>query len=53
MPRGLTTAVKNELATGVIEPVILLELGFATPVYLLAKESSKASEILKPNKNIK
>ena len=34
MPRGLTTAVKNELATGVIEPVILLELGFATPVYL-------------------
>ena len=26
---------------------------FATPVYLLAKESSKASEILKSNKNIK
>ena len=26
---------------------------FATPVYLLAKESSKASEILKSNKNVK
>ena len=26
---------------------------FTTPVYLLAKESSKASQILKSNKNIK
>ena len=26
---------------------------FATPVYLLVKESSKASQILKSNKNIK
>ena len=34
MARGLTSAVKTELATGVIEPVILLELGFSTPVYL-------------------
>ncbi len=28
MARGLTSAVKTELATGNIEPVILLELGF-------------------------
>tara|TARA_A200000113_G_scaffold67355_1_gene58582 strand:+ start:2991 stop:3554 length:564 start_codon:yes stop_codon:yes gene_type:complete len=34
MARGLTSAVKTELATGLIEPVILLELGFGTPVYL-------------------
>ena len=34
MARGLTSAVKTELATGNIEPVILLELGFGTPVYL-------------------
>ena len=34
MARGLTTAVKNELATGVIDPVLLIEIGFSTPVYL-------------------
>ena len=34
MARGLTTAVKNELATGVIDPVLLIEIGFGTPVYL-------------------
>jgi len=34
MARGLTSAVKTELATGIIEPVVLVELGFATPVYL-------------------
>ena len=34
MARGLTTAVKNELATGVIDPVLLIEIGFDTPVYL-------------------
>ena len=34
MPRGLTSAVKTELATGIIEPVLLIELGFGTPVYL-------------------
>ena len=34
MARGLTSAVKTELATGNIEPVLLIELGFATPVYL-------------------
>ena len=34
MARGLTSAVKTELATGIIEPVILLEFGFATPIYL-------------------
>ena len=33
MARGLTSAVKTELATGNIEPVLLIELGFATPVY--------------------
>ena len=34
MARGLTSAVKTELATGNIEPVLLIELGFGTPVYL-------------------
>ena len=34
MARGLSSAVKTELATGNIEPVLLIELGFGTPVYL-------------------
>ena len=34
MSRGLTTAVKNELATGNINPVHLIHLNFATPLYL-------------------
>ena len=34
MARGLTSAVKTELATGNIDPVLLIELGFATPIYL-------------------
>ena len=34
MARGLTSSVKTELATGNIEPVLLIELGFGTPVYL-------------------
>ena len=34
MARTLTTAVKNELLTGEIRPVHLIEIGFATPVYL-------------------
>ena len=34
MPRGLSSAVKTELATGNIDPVVLVEIEFATPVYL-------------------
>ncbi len=34
MARGLSSAVKTELATGVIDPVLLVEIGFDTPVYL-------------------
>lgn len=34
MPRGLTSAVKTELATGKIRPVLLIEIGFSTPIYL-------------------
>ena len=34
MARGLTTAVKNELATGNINPILLVKIGFATPIYL-------------------
>ena len=34
MARGLTSAVKTELATGNIDPVLLIDLGFATRVYL-------------------
>ncbi len=34
MARGLSSAVKTELATGVIDPVLLIEIGFNTPKYL-------------------
>ena len=34
MARGLSSAVKTELATGNIDPVLLIEIGFSTPVYL-------------------
>ena len=34
MARGLSSDVKTELATGNINPVILLYIGFATPQYL-------------------
>ena len=33
MARGLTSAVKRELATGIIEPVILLEFGQNTNLF--------------------
>ena len=35
MARGLASDVKTELATGNINPVILLYIGFATPLYCL------------------
>ena len=34
MARGLTSSIKTELATGVIDPVLLVEIEFGTPVYL-------------------
>ena len=34
MARGLTSAVKTELATGVIESVLLIDIDFSTRVYL-------------------
>ena len=34
MARTLTTAVKNELLTGQIRPVHLIEIGFSTPVFI-------------------
>ena len=34
MVRTLTTSVKNELTSGQIRPVHLIEIGFSTPVYL-------------------
>ena len=34
MARGLTSSVKTQLATGIIDPVVLVEIGFATPIYL-------------------
>jgi len=34
MARGLTSAVKTELATGNVRPILLVYIGFATPVYL-------------------
>ena len=33
MPRGLTSAVKTELATGNISPILLVEIEFSTPIY--------------------
>ena len=34
MARGLSSAVKTELATGNISPILLVYIGFATPLYL-------------------
>ena len=34
MARGLSSSVKTELATGVIDPVLLVEIDFSSPVYL-------------------
>ena len=34
MPRGLSSSVKTELATGNLDPVYLIDINFATPVYL-------------------
>ena len=34
MARGLTSAVKTELATGNIRPVFLVKINTSTPVYL-------------------
>ena len=34
MARGLSSAVKTELATGNIDPVLVIDLGFAARVYL-------------------
>ena len=33
MPRGLTSAVKTELATRNISPILLVEIEFSTPIY--------------------
>ena len=32
MARGLSSAVKTQLATGIIDPVILVEIEFGTPI---------------------
>ena len=45
MARGLTTAVKNELATKNIRPVLLLEIGFPTPIYLTNNSFDLTSSI--------
>tara|TARA_Y100001937_G_scaffold63585_1_gene87152 strand:+ start:2238 stop:2804 length:567 start_codon:yes stop_codon:yes gene_type:complete len=34
MARGLSSSVKTQLATGIIDPVLLIEIEFGTPVYL-------------------
>ena len=34
MARGLSSAVKTELATGNISPILLVYIGFASPLYL-------------------
>ena len=45
MARGLTSAVKTELATGNIDPILLVELGFGTPVYLTNASFDIASSV--------
>ena len=45
MARGLTSAVKAELATGNINPVVLVEIGLATPVYLTNASFNITSDI--------
>ena len=45
MARGLTSAVKTELATGNIEPVVLIDFGFATPIYLTNASFDITSDI--------
>lgn len=45
MARGLTSAVKAELATGNINPVVLIEIGLATPVYLTNASFNITSDI--------
>jgi len=45
MPRGLTSAVKTELATGSIEPVLLIDIEFSTPVYLTNASFDLSSNI--------
>jgi hypothetical protein len=45
MARTLTTAVKNELLTGQIRPIHLIEIGFSTPVYLTDNSFDLTSSI--------
>ena len=45
MARGLSSSVKTELATGSIDPVLLIEIGFSTPIYLTNASFDIASNI--------
>ena len=59
MARGLTTAVKNELATQNINPILLVKLNFNTPVYLtncsfnLVSSISGSSETYQANGHLR
>lgn len=45
MARGLTSAVKTELATGNVRPVNLIYIGFPTPVYLTTASFDLTSSV--------
>ena len=45
MARGLTTAVKNELATQNIQPVVLVSIGFPTPIYITNHSHALTSSV--------
>jgi len=45
MARGLTTAVKNALATQNIKPVVLIDIGFPTPIYITNHSHDLTSSI--------
>ncbi len=45
MPRGLTSAVKTELATGNINPILLVEIEFSTPIYFTNASFNIVSDV--------
>ena len=59
MARGLSNSVKTELATGNIDPVLLIEIGFSTPIYLtnasfdLTSSISGSSRIYQSNGHLR
>ena len=51
MARGLSSSVKTELATGIIDPVLLIDIEFSTPVYLTNASFDITSNISGTSRN--